>query len=33
VRGTSEFAALRQHIWESLKVEVLKNPQFAGLAI
>lgn len=33
VRGTPEFAALRQHIWESLKVEVLKNPQFAGLAL
>lgn len=30
VRGSPEFAELRERVWESLKAEVLKNPQFAG---
>ena len=29
IRGTPEFAELRQRVWASLKVEVMKNPQFA----
>lgn len=31
VRGSAEFAELRQRVWESLKAEVLKNPQFADV--
>ncbi len=31
IRDTLRFAELRHHIWESLKAEVLKNPQFAGV--
>lgn len=30
LRGSPEFAELRERVWESLKAEVLKNPQFAG---
>ena len=33
VRGSAEFAELRQAVWESLKAEVLKNPQFAGMQL
>jgi len=30
IRGSAEFAELRERVWESLKAEVMKNPQFAG---
>jgi NitT/TauT family transport system ATP-binding protein len=33
VRGSAEFAELRQAVWESLKAEVLKNPQFANVKL
>ncbi len=33
VRNAPEFVALRQRVWESLKAEVLKNPQFAGVPL
>jgi NitT/TauT family transport system ATP-binding protein len=31
VRGSPEFAELRQAVWESLKAEVMKNPQFSAV--
>ena len=33
VRGSAEFAELRNAVWESLKAEVLKNPQFANVKL
>ncbi len=33
IRDTREFADLRHHIWQSLKAEVLKNPQFSGVKL
>jgi NitT/TauT family transport system ATP-binding protein len=33
IRGEPEFAEYRQAVWESLKAEVLKNPQFAGVQL
>jgi NitT/TauT family transport system ATP-binding protein len=30
VRGSAEFAEMRQAVWESLKAEVMRNQQFAG---
>jgi NitT/TauT family transport system ATP-binding protein len=33
IRGSAEFAELRQAVWESLKAEVLKNPQFADVKL
>ncbi len=33
VRNLPAFAELRHRVWESLKAEVLKNPQFAGVPL
>lgn len=33
IRDTREFADLRHRVWQSLKAEVLKNPQFAGVKL
>ncbi len=33
IRGSPEFAELRQAVWESLKAEVMKNPQFSTLSL
>jgi NitT/TauT family transport system ATP-binding protein len=33
IRGSAEFAELRQQVWESLKAEVMKNPQFSSVQL
>jgi NitT/TauT family transport system ATP-binding protein len=33
IRGSAEFAEVREAVWESLKTEVLKNPQFANVRL
>jgi NitT/TauT family transport system ATP-binding protein len=33
VRGSAEFAELRQRVWETLKAEVMKNPQFGSVEL
>jgi NitT/TauT family transport system ATP-binding protein len=33
IRTTPRFAEIRQHVWDSLKAEVLKNPQFKDVEV